>query len=144
LDPRGNVQERFKIAVRTWVFVLFEMAASKNGVSAREVARKYEITEEAAWFMCHRIREAMKRDPFAGLLRGTIVADETYMGGKISNRHARNRSTIGVYDKTPVISLVHKETGEVRSRVVANVTGSTLRSAIRDNIDVPGSTLHTD
>jgi len=141
----GTVMHGSKIAVRTWVFVLYEMAASKNGISAREVARKYEITEESAWFLCHRIREAMKRDPLAGLMAGTIVADESFIGGKMKNRHASNRhNTDKWYDKTPIVSLVNKTTGEVRSKVVANVTGATLRSVIRDNVDVPASELHTD
>jgi hypothetical protein len=55
-------------------------AVSKNGTSALEVSRQCEITEESAWFMCHRIREAMKRDPLAGMLAGVITADETFIG----------------------------------------------------------------
>ncbi len=76
-----------KIPVRTWLFVIFEMCASKNGVSAREIERKYDLTAKSAWFMLHRIREAMKRDPLAGLLAGTVQADETFIGGDPKNRH---------------------------------------------------------
>jgi len=63
--------------VRTWVLVVFEMCASKKGVSAREIERKYGLTAKTAWFVLHRIREAMRRDPLASLLSGTVVADET-------------------------------------------------------------------
>lgn len=53
------------------------MCSSKKGVNARAVERKYELTAKIAWFVLHRIREAMKRDPLAGLRPGTVIADET-------------------------------------------------------------------
>ena len=56
----GTIFHGTKISIRTWLFVVFEMCASKNGVSAREIERKYDITAKTAWFMLHRIREAMK------------------------------------------------------------------------------------
>jgi transposase-like protein len=88
----GTIFHGTKIPVRTWVFVVFEMASSKNGVAAREIERKYNLTPKTAWFMCHRIREAMKREPMAGLLTGRVVADETYIGGKPKNRHKGHRA----------------------------------------------------
>ena len=63
LYPTGTVMHRTKIPVRKWLFVLFEMCTSKNGVAAREIERKYSLTPKAAWFMVHRIREAMATDP---------------------------------------------------------------------------------
>jgi transposase-like protein len=137
-----------KIPLRKWLFVVFEMCASKNGVAAREIERKYDLTAKSAWFMLHRIREAMKREPLAGMLRGTIVADETYIGGSDRNRHKskrdktiRGRST---KKKTAVLSLVDTGTGEVRSRVVPDVSGPTLRKAIEEHVDPAGSILVTD
>ena len=62
----GTIFHGTKISVRTWVFVIFEMCSSKNGVSAREIERKYDLTAKTAWFMLHRIREAMKREPLVG------------------------------------------------------------------------------
>lgn len=61
----GTVFHGSKIPVRTWVLVVLEMCASKNGVSAREIERKYDLTPKSAWFMLHRIREAMRYDPMA-------------------------------------------------------------------------------
>ena len=69
----GTIFHGTKIPLRTWLFVVFEMCASKNGVAAREIERKYDVTPKSAWFMVHRIREAMKRDPLAGLLANTTV-----------------------------------------------------------------------
>ncbi len=142
-----TVMHGTKIPVRTWVFVIFEMCSSKNGVSAREIERKYGIASRSAWFMTHRIREAMKDDGLS-MFVGTVVADETFIGGKASNMHKRDRARkitgTGGKDKTAVLSLVNTGTGEVRSRVVADVTGPTLRKAIAEQVDVAGSVLHTD
>jgi transposase-like protein len=77
----GTIFHGTHIAVRTWLFVVFEMVANKNGLSAREVERNYALTAKSAWFLTHRIREAMKREPLVGMMRGTIVADETFIGG---------------------------------------------------------------
>lgn len=142
----GTIFHGSKIPVRTWIFVVFEMTSSKNGVAAREIQRKYGLTGKSAWFMLHRIREAMKREPLAGLLSGRVVADETWIGGKPSNRHGhkRGRGGQGKTDKTPVVALVSRETGEVYSQVVADVTGDTLASVLIERLDVARTHLQTD
>jgi len=149
----GTIMHGTKIPVRIWLFVLFDMCANKNGVSAREVERKYGLTPKSAWFMTQRIREAMKREPLVDMLRGTIVADETFIGPAPKNQHAWKREQIRPRnpgertpqgDKTAVLSLVNVETGEVRSRVVPDVTGATLAKVMNEQIDMAGSVLHTD
>jgi transposase-like protein len=148
----GTIFHGTKVELRTWLLVVFEMCSSKNGVSAREIERKYGLTAKTAWFVTHRIREAMRREPLAGMLRGTVVADETFMGGKPKNRHRQGRplrlpteaKRTGPQDKTPVLSLIDRETGEVRSAVVPDVTGATLRKAISEQVDMAATTLHTD
>jgi transposase-like protein len=142
-----TVMHGTKIPVRTWVFVIFEMCSSKNGVSAREIERKYGICPRSAWFMTQRIREAMK-DNGLDLFVGTVVADETFIGGKAANRHGHKvgQGGQGVRpgDKTAVLSLVDRTTGRVRSKVVPDVTGATLRKAIAERVDMARSILHTD
>ncbi|HTW20338.1 MAG TPA: IS1595 family transposase [Mycobacteriales bacterium] len=146
----GTVFHGSKISVRTWVLVVLEMCASKNGVSAREIERKYDLTPKTAWFMCHRVREAMKRDPLAGLLAGTVVADETWVGGKRSNRSKAVRAQTPRWDrysrtdKPAVLALIDAESGEVRSRVVPDVKGATLREAITEQVEMGATTLVTD
>ncbi len=145
----GTIFHGTKIPVRTWLFVIFEMCSSKNGVSAREIERKYELTPKTAWFMVHRIREAMKREPLAGLLSGTVASDETWIGGKPSNRPkhvrpARNTWDRPHTDKTAVQALVDVESGEVRSQVIPNVQGATLRKVIAEHVDMAATTLVTD
>jgi hypothetical protein len=137
----GTIFHGTKISVRIWVFVIFEMCSSKNGVAAREIERKYGLTPKSAWFMCHRIREAMRRDPLAGMLSGTIVADETFIGGKPKNRHRQGtygkpRYGAGArsgpeYQKIPVLTLVDKATGETRSAVVTDVSGHNCERSLK-------------
>jgi transposase-like protein len=137
-----------KISIRTWLLVIFEVASSKNSVSAWEISRKYEITNESAWHMLHRIREAMKYEPVAGLLGGAVQVDETWIGGEPKNRHRRNKLEAdrkkGPTDKQPVVSLVHYETRAVRARVIADVTGKSLLPAIEEMMDTKRTHLHTD
>lgn len=148
----GTVFQGTRISLRKWLFVIFEMCASKNGVSAREIQRKYNLTPKSAWFMLHRIREAMDAGPVADMFRGVVVADETYIGGKPKNRHqqgrTRPRTGKGLAgtpkDKAVVLTLVDKATGTARSRVIPDVTGPTLRKAMAEQIDFPNSVLHTD
>ncbi|HEX8081183.1 MAG TPA: IS1595 family transposase [Jatrophihabitans sp.] len=146
----GTVFHGSKIPIRTWLFVTLELAASKNGVSAREIERKYNLTPKTAWFMVHRLREGMRRDDTADFLSGVIVADETWIGGDPGNQHARKRVAMGpdrwTTQKTTILSVIDKATGEARSAVVPNVRASTLRKAMEQElaVNLGASTLHTD
>lgn len=145
----GSVMHGSKIPVRTWVLVIFEMASCKNGVASREIERRYNLTPKSAWFLLHRIREAMKDDGLT-IFSGTVIADETYIGGAFKNMHASKKRDYtagragGPYDKTPVLSLIDSDTGQVRSRVLPRVDGSNLRKAIAEQVDMPNTVLHTD
>src|SRR5437899_11047804 len=72
----GTVFHGTRVALRVWVLVIFEMIASKNGVAAREIERKYGVCPRTAWFMMMRIREAMASDGLLQTMRGTTVVDE--------------------------------------------------------------------
>lgn len=145
----GTVMHGTKISVRIWVLVIFEMCASKNGVSAREIERKYGVCPRTAWHPLHRIREAMKDDGLT-MFRGVVVADETYLGGTFKNRHAWQVKRFkagregGPWDTIAVFSLIDADTGQARSRVLPRVDGSNLRKAIAEQVDPPNTVLHTD
>ncbi|MDP9092173.1 MAG: IS1595 family transposase [Actinomycetota bacterium] len=152
----GTIFHGTKISLRTWLFVVLEMCASKNGVSAREIERKYDLTAKSAWFMLHRIREAMKPGtPLGSLLGGAVQVDETWIGGEPRYRHASDprevarkarpgRDGYSASDKQAVVSLIHYETRQAHSRVVPDVTGATLLSAVEDVMDLKRTHLHTD
>ena len=142
----GTVFERSHIGLAKWMLGFRLMASSKKGVSAHQLHRSLDITYKSAWFMAHRIREAMNMEP-EGPLGGegkTVEADETYVGGKERNKRLskRNPKNIGAVGKQVAFTLVERN-GRARSFHVANVTGKTLRPIIVKNVDRK-STLMTD
>jgi transposase-like protein len=142
----GTIMHATKIPVRTWVLVIFEMCCSKNGVAAREVERKYGLCPRTAWHMLHRIREAMSHDDFV-LFSGDVVSDEAYIGGNPEFRHASKRQNVrrgAGTDKTPVLSIIDVDTHEVRSQVIPYIDSKSLGDALRANVDMTTTTLHTD
>ncbi len=134
----GSIFEGTKIPISKWLLAIHMMCSGKNGVAAHELHRQLGITYKSAWFLAHRIRYAMARSPLADRLTGTIEADEAYLGGRGKRRGRPGADS----PKTPVFSLVQRD-GEVRSTVVANVTGATLGQILKENVD-PSATLHTD
>ena len=138
----GSVMERSHIPLSAWALVFHLMAASKKGVSAKQVQRMLGFKSyKSAWFMCHRIREAMSPDAKAGPIggRGKVVeSDETFVGGKKRNVHKGKPEP----KKHAVHALVERG-GNVRASHVPDVSAKTLRKAIAKNVD-PKSTMNTD
>lgn len=136
----GTVMERSHVPLHKWLLATHVMAASKKGMSASQMARMIGVTYKTAWFLCHRIREAMDGATGNGPLGGpdkVVEADETFVGGK-----QKNRATRAVKPKKPVVALVERD-GYVRSFHVANVTAKQLRGLIVTNVD-RASHLMTD
>ncbi|WP_372826850.1 IS1595 family transposase [Polaromonas sp.] len=127
----GTVFERSKIKLHIWLQAVHLMSASKKGVSAKQIERMLGVSYKTAWFMCHRIREAMTPDHTAtGPMGGpdTIVeADETYWG----NLYKGSR---GPAHKMKVVSLVERESGQKRSFHVANVTSETVGAILKSQV----------
>jgi transposase-like protein len=127
----GTVFERSKVPLNKWMLATYLLSSSKKGMSAHQIHRMLGVTYKTAWFMCHRIREAMNMEPEGPMGgKGIVVeADETYVGGKAKNRAFRKPA-----EKKAVVALVERE-GHVRSFHVANVNAKTLRPLIVTNID---------
>jgi transposase-like protein len=139
----GTILEQSHLPIRTWLMAFAIMCSSKKGVSALQLQRQLGLgSYRSAWHMAHRIRFAMSQEPLAKLLRGIVEADETYVGGKprkgTGQPSKRGRGT----SKTPVMVLVERG-GRARAFTVPNVTGRTLKTAIRQNV-LPKSTIMTD
>lgn len=143
----GTVFERSKVPLHKWLLATHLLCASKKGISGHQMARMLGVTYKTAWFMMHRIREAMRdtdNEPMGGYGK-TVEADETYVGGKVTNRHAseRNGKRLSPFSgKEPVFALVERD-GRVRSLHLASVNANTLRHALVTNAD-RGSWLMTD
>ena len=130
----GTLYERSHIPLHKWLLATHLMCASKKGISAHQLYRMLGFgSYRTAWFMAHRIREAMNpADPAPIGGPGKVVeVDETYVGGKEKNKHANKRAAKrdAFGPKEAVISLVERG-GRVRSFHVPRVTARTLRPII--------------
>ena len=147
-----TVMERSKIALHKWLQAFALMTASKKGISAHQLHRTLDIGYEAAWFMAHRIREAMRDGGLAPLGGGggIVEADETYFG-PVEMPRPRSRGRIpaptkggrsGPADKRAIVALVERG-GRVRTFHPAVADSASVSAIVRENIDRE-SRLHTD
>lgn len=136
----GTVYERSKVPLHKWLLATHLMVSSKKGVSAHQLHRMLGVTYKTAWFMAHRIREAM-REPMDGGMGGPgklVEADETYVGGKAKNaKHGK-----GTPKKEAVMTLVERG-GRIRSLHIPKVSHKNVSDVLRTHIDRE-STLVTD
>lgn len=135
----GTIFERSHVPLRKWVIAIHLMCASRKGISAHQIHRMLGVTYKTAWFMAHRIREAMREMPDGSMLTGTVEADETYVGGKA--RPQRRRKTPP--PKTAVLSVVQRD-GGVRSTVPPTVTRYELLKHLRANVDASARVISDD
>ncbi len=129
----GTVYEESRIELRHWCYAFWRAATSKKGVAALEIMRHCQISYKSALFLMNRIRFAMAPQSSDPKLNGVVEVDETYVGGRprLPNRGSRRgRGT----EKVPVFAAVERG-GRIRRRVVANVSGKTLKDAIREEVD---------
>ena len=144
----GTIYERSHIPMTKWLLATHLMCASKKGVSAHQLHRMIGLPYKTAWFMAHRIREGMRElHPSSGPMGGsgkTVEADETYIGGKETNKHRskRNSANIGGMGKEIAFALVERG-GRVRSQHVPSVSARTLRPILVEQLDA-ATTLMTD
>ncbi|MDP3611518.1 MAG: IS1595 family transposase, partial [Rubrivivax sp.] len=137
----GTVFERSKVALHKWVYATHLMCASKKGVSAKQMERMLGVSYKTAWFMAHRIREAMNIEPTGqmGGDGGPVEVDETYWG----NVGKQKPGARGGDHKMKIVSLVDRESGEKRSFHVADVTAKTLKPIMQKHISAQAA-LMTD
>jgi transposase-like protein len=146
----GSIFEDSKIPLQKWFAAIYLMASSKKGMSAHQLHRQLEITYKSAWFMCHRIREAMKSKDFTPL-KGIVEADETYVGGKprghrmhrIGSSTMSEAITAAWAKKTPVFGIKERG-GRVRTQVIPKVSQDNVERAIFHGVDRQNTRLMTD
>jgi transposase-like protein len=134
----GTVFERSKIKLNVWLQAVYLICSSKKGMSAHQMHRILGVTYKTAWFMAHRIREAMK---VGGGLLGSggqpVEADETYWGneraGKLAAKKYNRRLPPGIKNKMKVVSLVERG-GNIRSFHVPNVTAKNVKQILDSHV----------
>src|ERR1700726_646211 len=127
----GTIFEASHIPLHIWLQTIYLFSSSKKGISTRQLQRTFGGSMKTAWFLGHRVREAMRDLGIAGPLGGAnqvVEADETFVGGK-----ARNRKNV-IPPKAPVLSLVERD-GRVRSFHVQDVTAQSLRPIIVSHVN---------
>jgi transposase-like protein len=152
----GTIFEDSHIPLSTWFAAIYQMCASKKGVSAHQIHRELGVSYKSAWFMCHRIREAMRDKGIFSPLNGTIEADETYIGGRTRGHWTikermndeiqmglRKRPPHPRMSKAVVLGILERD-GRVRTKHIKEMNSKTALKVLSDNIDFKGSRLITD
>jgi len=134
----GTVYERSKVGLSKWLLATYLLSSSKKGMSAHQLHRMLGVTYKTAWFMAHRIREAMMDSnpgPMGG--KGQVVeADETYIGSsgyEFTNGKGWQMKR-GVGDKHKVVTLVERG-GRARSVKVDKMTGAQVGKILAENVN---------
>jgi transposase-like protein len=128
----GTVFEHLRIPLNKALQAAYLMTSSKKGISAHQLHRVLEVTYKTAWFLAHRIREAMRDGELApmGGDGGIVEVDETFYGQKEGAVKAR-----GFHHKIAILALVDRSTGKSRSMVVEKVSPSVLIPIVKANLD---------
>ena len=135
----GTIFEASHVPMNLWLQAIYLMCASKKGISSNQLHRTLGVTLKTAWFMSHRIREAMRDDSLAGFGAGGVVeVDETFIGRE------PGMPKKAAYDhKMKVLTLVDRATGRAKSMVVDDLKIKTLMPIIQENI-AKEAVLYTD
>lgn len=128
---KGTIFEESHLPMHKWLQAIYLLCASKKGFSAHQMHRVLEVQYKTAWFLCHRIREAMRSGELApmGGGGGNVEVDETFIGrepGAVKRK--------GYSHKMKILALVDRETGQARSMVVDTLGKTTLWPIVRENV----------
>jgi transposase-like protein len=130
---KGTIFEESRLELHLWFQAAYLLCSSKKGCSANQLSRTLGVTVKTAWFLAHRIREAMREGDLAvpfGSGGGSVQSDETYIGvGRIKGKRHRSYK-----DQMRVLTLIDNTTGKARSRVLTEVNADTINAVLSRNM----------
>jgi transposase-like protein len=133
----GSIFHASHLPIWKWFLTIYLMIESKKGISANQISRTIKVSYKTAWYLCHRVRAAM-REVSADLLKGIVEVDETYVGGRIHGRGMGYKS-----NKAVVIGAVERD-GDIRLKVIKSPSHYWVHKFIRETTDPKCEAIYTD
>ena len=140
----GSSIEVSALPLRKWVFAMFLYVSRPKGISSVQLAKDLGVRQKTAWFMLHRLRTAWSQ---AGIppFQGPMETDETFIGGRERNKHAKKklRAGRGAVGKAIVLGARDRRTGHVRAKQILSTKRKVLQRFVQDHA-ARGAVVYTD
>ena len=130
----GTAMEASNIPLKKWAFAIYLELTNLKGISSMKLHRDLKVTQSTAWFMLHRIREGLATEGRQAFI-GPVEVDETYVGGKEGNKHAKKRLNVGggTGGKVAVVAAKDRDSNQVVAEVIESVDAEALTDFVDSN-----------